>query len=62
MFVLRAEASFQNKIKIQSGYQVFLAKKKKEVKIVTRTTGLIKDLNHANKIASQNQADQFLWS
>ena len=27
---------------------------KKEVKIVTRTTGLIKDLNHANKIASQN--------
>ncbi len=48
----------KTKLKYKSGYQVFLAKKiKKEVKIVTRTTGLIKDLNHANKIASQNQAD-----
>jgi len=45
-------------LKYKPGYQVFLAEKiKKKVKIVTRTTGLIKDLNHANKIVKNNKAD-----
>ena len=48
----------KTKLKYKPGYQVFLAEKiKKRTKIVTRTTGLIEDLNHANKIVSNNKAD-----
>lgn len=40
------------------GYQVKLAKEiKKKSKMVTKTTGMIKNLNHANKIITNQDAD-----
>ena len=45
-------------LKFRSGYQVNLAKiVKKKTGMITRTTGMIKDLNHANKILRTNSAD-----
>lgn len=45
-------------LKFGKGYQVFLAKKIKEKsKIITRTAGMIKDLEHANKIIQNKNAD-----
>ena len=40
------------------GYQVHLAREiKKRTGIITRTTGMISDLNHAQKIISNGSAD-----
>lgn len=45
-------------LKFKPGYQVNLAKIiKKKTGMITRTTGMIKDLNHANKILKNNSAD-----
>lgn len=42
----------------KTGYQVKFAKKiKKEAKMITKTTGMIKDLRHANKIIVDKNAD-----
>lgn len=42
----------------KKGYQVHLANKiKKETKIITRTTGMITNLNQAQKIINNNKAD-----
>ena len=45
-------------LKFKPGYQVFLAKKVKEKsKIITRTAGMIKDINHAEEIVKNKKAD-----
>ena len=48
----------KTKINFKTGYQVHLAKRiKKETGMITRTTGMIKNLEHANKIIKNNSAD-----
>jgi 2,4-dienoyl-CoA reductase-like NADH-dependent reductase (Old Yellow Enzyme family) len=45
-------------ITFKPGYQVYLAKIiKKRTGIITRTTGMIKNLNHANRILEKKSAD-----
>ena len=48
----------QNKFKVQARVTANLAKDKLKEKtgMITRTTGMIKDLNHANKILKNNSA------
>ena len=48
----------KTKIKFKKGYQVFLANKvKKNCSILVKTTGMIKDLKHAEKIVKEKKAD-----
>ena len=48
----------KTKIKFKKGYQVFLANKvKKNCSILVKTTGMIKDLRHAEKIVKEKKAD-----
>ena len=45
-------------LKYKPGYQVFLAKKiKRKTNILVRTTGMIKDIKHAEKIIQSKNAD-----
>ena len=45
-------------LKFKAGYQVFLAKKiKKESKILVKTTGMIQNIKHAEKIILKKSAD-----
>ena len=45
-------------VKFKKGYQVFLAKKiKQNSTIIVKTTGMIEDLKHAEKIVKSKKAD-----
>ena len=48
----------KTELKHKPGYQVFLANRiKKQAKIITRVSGMIKDIYHAERIVKNNSAD-----
>ena len=52
------DGAYLSEFLLKKGYQVHLANKiKKETKIITRTTGMITNLNQAQKIINNNKAD-----